>query len=156
MPVIQLQPVSHEITQIPYWDVERVWSTALPMIQKVIDVQDEWTAEAVYNRLIIPNSDTQLWLSQKFALITQVQNNFTGVRKVLLFLCGGEDVDSIQDAQSKVEDWALRYLGVPQNDGTRKVKLMISGRKGWLRVLKGFKETNTVMEKELCKPSQAQ
>lgn len=140
-----------EIFQVPYWDVERVWKDASPLIQKVVDVQDEWTLEAVYNRLIIPNSDSQLWLVPgKFALITQVQNNFTGVRKVLLFLCGGEDLTCIKQAQPKVEEWALKYLGVNQADGSRKVKLMISGRRGWLKALDGFKATNTVMEKELC------
>lgn len=133
------------IRQIPYWEVENVWKDAEPLITKVVAVQDEWDLRSVYQKLVNPHDPMpfQLWLGGEFALITQVQAFPSGKRKCLLFMCGGEDIAAIAAAQPTVEDWARRFMGCQ--------KLMISGRPGWLKVLDGFKATNTVMEKELCR-----
>ncbi len=133
------------IRQIPYYEVEALWAEVLPYLQKVIAVQDEWTADAVFAKLTNPYDPTpfQLWHEPgRYALVTQIQAFPSGKRKCVLFLCGGEDVAAMADAQKAVERWALRYMGCH--------RMLISGRKGWLKVLDGYEVTNTVMEKNLC------
>lgn len=127
--------------QIPYWEVKEAWKTAAPMVQKAIDKQDEWTLDSVYQALILPASNMQLWLGETFALVTQIQRFPSGKTKCLLFLCGGEDLEAIKSAQSTVENWAKEYLQCSS--------LIIYGRKGWAQTLEGFKENMVIMEKQL-------
>lgn len=132
------------IRQIPYWEVPQVWPQVLPMVQKVIDVQDEWTAASVFQKLVNPVDPMpfQLWLGDGFAMVSQIQTFPSGKRKCMLFLCGGENIEAIASAQGEVEAWAMRFWGCH--------KMMISGRRGWLKVLDGYEATNTVMEKNIC------
>lgn len=137
----KLELAISEIRQVPYWEVEALWPTVQPMLQKAIDTNDEWTTESIYKLLVTPGN-TQLWhCPGKFALVTQISVYPTGIKKCLLFLCGGEDLEAIKHAQKAVEHWAIKYLGCN--------KLMIFGRRGWLKSLDGYKEVNTVMEKQL-------
>lgn len=134
-----------EAFQVPYWDVESLWPKVSPMLQKAIAVQDEWTLEAVYKKLTIdPRYDVmgmQLWYCpNKFALVTQIQVMTTGIRKCLLFLCGGQDLEAIKASEHVISKWAKTYHGCS--------KLMISGREGWAQ-LDGFKRVSTVLEKDI-------
>lgn len=134
-----------EIRQVPYWEIDSCWAEYSPMIQKAINIQDEWTLESVYKHLINPtynNWPMQLWvIPGQFALVTQIQTFPSGVRKCLLFLGGGENLPAIRAAHSKVSDWAKRYHGC--------TKFMIYGRRGFLKSLEGFTELSTVMECKL-------
>ena len=130
------------ILQVPYWDVEAAWPEAAPLLQQALDTQDEWTLEAVRRELLSsPYSQRpmQLWMIPgRFALVTQIQVFPSGVRKCLLFLGGGDDLEAIKAAQPAVAAWAHKFHGC--------TKLLIYGRRGFLRALDGFKETSTVME----------
>lgn len=134
-----------EIKQIPYWEVEGMWPTVFPMLQRAINVApDEWNLEAVYKKLINPfdPAPMQLWYCEsKFALVTQIQTFPAGGRKCLLFLCGGEDLQALRDSKAKVAHWAKRYMGCN--------KLIIYGRRGFLRALPDFYEVSTIMESNI-------
>jgi len=137
-----LQFSKTEIRQIPYWEVESVWNEVSPMIQKAIDVQDEWTLEGVKQTLMIANGTAQLWkVGNTGAIVTMIQTFQTGVRKCLLFLGGGTDMESSLHTHAAIEEWAKKYLGCH--------KMIIHGRRGWLKVLPGYKETTTCLEKTL-------
>ena len=129
--------------QIPYWEVDSVWPKAAPMLQKAIDTQDEWALDAVYKKLVnaYDPQPLQLWDGGTFALVTQIQAFPTGIRKCLLFLCGGSNLESIKEAQSQVEIWAKKYHGC--------TKMIIYGRRGWEKVLDRFKENTVILEKAL-------
>jgi hypothetical protein len=130
------------IRQVPYWEVEEVWDEVSPMLQKAIDRQDEWTLEGVKQTLMQPNSTAQLWkVGNTSAIVTMIQSFQTGVRKCLLFLGGGTNMGNSLHTHSEIEAWAKKYFGCH--------KMIIHGRKGWLRVLDGYEEVTTCMEKKL-------
>jgi hypothetical protein len=133
--------------QVPYWEVEALWPEVAPLLQKVVDVQDEWDLESVRQKLMTaPENQAlpmQLWhLSGKFAIVTQVQAFPRGMRKCLLFMCGGQDPHAVARTVQAIEAWAGRYMACR--------KMMISGRRGWLRFLDEYRVTNYVMEKDIC------
>jgi hypothetical protein len=136
---------THAIIQVPYWGIEAVWPEAAPMLQRALDTQDEWTLEAVRRELLSAaynQRPMQLWMIPgRFALVTQIQVFPSGVRKCLLFLGGGADLEAIKAAQPVVAAWAARFHGC--------TKLLIYGRRGFLRALDGFKEISTVMERDI-------
>lgn len=131
-----------QIRQIPYWEVESVWSEVSPMIQKAIDVQDEWTLEGVKQSLMVANSNSQLWMVGKSGAIVTIINRYqTGINKCLLFLGGGDNLENSLHTHAEIEAWAKKWHGCH--------KMIIHGRKGWLKVLTGYKEVTTCMEKTL-------
>jgi len=115
------------------------------MLRRALDTQDEWTLEAVRRELLgaaYSQRPMQLWMiAERFALVTQIQVFPSGVRKCLLFLGGGDDLDAIKAAQPAVAAWAKTYHGC--------TKLLIYGRRGFLKALDGFKEISTVMERDI-------
>lgn len=132
------------IYQIPYWQVDDYWPKAAPLIQKALDVQDEWTLDAVYRKLV--NSDDpcpmQLWyIPDSGAIVTQIQTFPTGVRKCLLFLGGGSSLDQSLHTHAEIENWARKFRGC--------TKMVIYGRRGWLKVLDGYKEKTVIMERQI-------
>ena len=132
------------IEQVPYWKVDEVWEWAAPLVQKALGVQDEWTLDSVYRKLV--NSDDsmpfQLWVIPKTgAIVTQIQTFPTGVRKCLLFLGGGTSLDQSLHTHAKIEEWARKFRGC--------TKMVIYGRRGWLKVLDGYSEKTVIMERQL-------
>jgi hypothetical protein len=129
--------------QVPYWDVASVWARVAPHLQRAIDLQDEWTLDAVYRKLTNPYEPMpmQLWVQPwTSAAVTQIQTHPSGIRKCLLFLCGGSDVESLKANLQKVEAWA-KSLGCS--------KTIIYGRIGWSRALPDYHRTTSIMEKTL-------
>lgn len=130
------------IRQVPYWEVESVWDKVSPMLQKAIDVQDEWTLEGVKSLLIKPNSNAQLWMvGNTSAIVTMIQNFQTGVNKCLLFLGGGAGLENSLHTHAEIETWAKKYFGCH--------KMIIHGRPGWERVLTGYERATVCLEKKL-------
>lgn len=129
--------------QVPYWDVASIWPRVAPHLQRAIDLQDEWTMDAVYRKLTNPYEPLplQLWvLPWKAACVTQIHTYPSGIRKCLLFLCGGSDLDSLRANLEKVEAWA-KSIGCS--------KTIIYGRPGWSRALDGYSQTSSIMEKAI-------
>lgn len=139
-----------EIKQIPYWEIESVWPKVGPMLNKAIELQDEWSLQGVYERLINAPLDQypmQLWyIEGKGAIVSQITVfPQTGVRKCLLFLAGGGDLNSCLHTHKTIEDWAKKFYKLtPGRD-----KMIIWGRRGWLKVLTDYKEKTVCMEKVL-------
>lgn len=146
------KPEALEIRQIPYWEVKAVWPVVGPMLNKAIELQDEWSLHGLYERLLSAPLDSypmQLWyMPGKGAMVTQI-NVFpmTGVRKLLLFMAGGEDVDACMTVFHHITSWAIEfYKLIPGKD-----KVLIHGRCGWKRKLEphGFKIKTICVEKFL-------
>lgn len=130
------------IRQIPYWEIESVWDDVSPMLQKAIDVQDEWTLEGIKTGLMQANSHMQLWkVGSNGAIVTIIQTFQTGIKKCLLFLAGGTRLEDSLHAPKVIESWAIRYFGVH--------KMIIHGRKGWIKKLEGYELSTVCLEKRL-------
>lgn len=146
--IVPIQNPIPQIFQVPYWDIENLWSKCGPMLQKAIEKQEYWTLEVVKNTLLTSPSlavtnQMQLWYCpNKFACVTQIQmGGNTGVRFCVLFLCGGEDMEAIKDSLPIVGAWAKKHFGC--------TKFRIVGREGWLKVLPTFIKKETIMEGEI-------
>lgn len=148
-----LKPIpSLQLRQIPYWEVKDYWHKVGPMLQKVIDKQDEWSLQGIYEKLVTPPVDItamQLWFIEgHIALITQI-NYFpqTGIKKCLIFMCGGENIDECLHLYSQIETWAIDYFKLQKG----KDKMLIWGRDGWKKLMEpfGYKVKTICLEKVL-------
>ncbi len=73
------------------------------------------------------------------AVVTQVQ--LTDKRKICTILaCGGDGVHDWIHLLSKVEDYA-RWMGCQS--------MRISGRKGWMKLLRDYRMAHVILEKRL-------
>lgn len=133
-----------QIFQVPYWEVDKYWPRVAPLIQKALDIQDEWTLDSVYRKLV--NSDDpvpmQLWyIPDTGAIISQVQTFPSGIRKCLLFLGGGSSLDQSLHLHDEIVNWARKFRGCHA--------MVIYGRRGWLKALDGYAEKQVIMEKRI-------
>lgn len=130
------------VRQVPYWEIESEWPSVKDMINKAIEVQDEWTLEGVKQGLLIANGNMQLWkVGSNGAIVTIIQTFQTGIKKCLLFLAGGENLEKSLHAPEIIEIWAKRYFGCH--------KMIIHGRPGWEKMLKGYERTTVCLEKKI-------
>ena len=138
-----------EIRQIPYWEVKILWPKVGPMLDKVIQLQDEWTLQGVYDRLTTPAIDMsamQLWYIEGYgALVTQITSYPTGIRKCLIFMAGGERAKECLSLLKTIEDWACDFYKLQRG----KDKMIIWGRPGWQKLLKDYTVKTVSMEKIL-------
>lgn len=115
-----------------------------PKVKGHIDrgLSSDYTLEQVYNDLTV--ADAQLWTWETddvhAALVTKIEEFPDGKRFCLLLSAGGCRVHDWKSQLPVVEDWA-------KSEGC--VELRIYGRRGWLRVLDGFKEREVTMVKAL-------
>lgn len=73
------------------------------------------------------------------AVVTEISETITG-RVCVLVAMGGERRDRWLHLLGQIEDYAMQ-------ENCRAVRLY--GRKGWKRVLRDYRETRIIMEKEL-------
>lgn len=142
--IIKPFSILHEVRQIPYWEVESVWNDVANMLRLAIDMQDEWSIDGVKQGLLNPTSNMQLWkVGSNGAIVTIIQSFQTGVRKCLLFLAGGTQLEESLHAPDEIEAWAKRYFGCQ--------KTIIHGRKGWIKKLKakGYYPVTVCLEKKI-------
>lgn len=76
----------------------------------------------------------------KGALVTEMRTYPTGLKTVNVLLLGGEDTVLWLDLWPKIQRWALER-------GCTRAEL--TGRKGWVRTLRDWRETMVNMEKDL-------
>lgn len=142
-----------QIRQVPYWEVKALWPVVGPMLEKVIALQDEWSLQGLYERLIAYPLDTcpmQLWhVEGHGALVTQMTAYpQTGVRKCLIFMAGGERADACLDTTlATIERWAVEYFRLQSG----RDKMIIHGRAGWRRLLEplGYELKTICLEKPI-------
>lgn len=96
------------------------------------------TKDGVWER--IANGECQLWSEPKAAVVSMVEvYRDTGLKEVQCWLAGGEMNDA-RRIEARITEWAETI------DARR---ILISGRRGWLRALRGYEETSVMMVKEL-------
>jgi len=96
------------------------------------------TKDGVWDR--IANGECQLWTEPKAAVVTTIKvYRDTALKEVHGWLARG-DLDGILIIERSIEKWA-RDMGA--------ARLMIAGRRGWLRGLDGYRELVTYMAKDL-------
>lgn len=107
-----------------------------PWIQAALDrdigafeLEDVWQ--------YIAEGKAQLWPTPNCAVVTALEH-FPRKTVLRYWLCGGELEDCLK-IESIIEAWAK---------GAGAVCGIIGGRKGWLKVLSGYKETCTFMVKD--------
>lgn len=88
---------------------------------------------------MIEHGDAQLWPTPNAAMLTSIERYPTGLIALRGWLSGG-DLKEIQEWEPVIAAWA-------KNAGCQRV--IICGRRGWLRAFKGYQERATVMTRDL-------
>ena len=127
-------------------DIDELWQHLLPHVERFERETQLISAEDL--RVELKNAEKQLWSYDDngpvgFA-VTQVYSTARGNICCIWAACGTAPMEQILEVFDAIEGWA-RGLGC--------VALEIRGRKGWKRVLPGFKETGILLEKCLAKPN---
>lgn len=116
-------------------EFHRVW----PWLEKAVERGGPThTKDGVWER--IANGDCQLWTEPKAAVVTTVETyRDTGFREVQCWLAGGKMADA-RRIERRISEWAAS-IGVG--------RILIAGRRGWLRALRGYNEHLTTIAKDL-------
>ena len=123
--------------------LETLWPLALPHIERVADETLIASPDDILSD--IREGLKQLWLCEQEgsvtgAIVTQVYETRRGSICCIWAASGVVGVEMLVPVFSDIEAWA-REIGC--------VALEVKGRKGWKRVLPGFKETAICLEKDL-------
>jgi hypothetical protein len=115
-------------------EFNRVW----PWLEKAVEHSREpFAADDVWGR--IEDGLSQLWSAEDAAAVTTIDVYPNGDKSVQVWLAGGT-LESVVRITGYIEEWA-------RTKGAKCVK--ISGRRGWLRALDGYREAAVIMQKEL-------
>lgn len=120
-----------------------LWPHALPHIQRFAEETLLIDPDQLYAEIL--ENQKQLWLFEDegkvvLAVVTEIWKAQLGqvcTIKIAAGTCGHEVLRNVCD---EIESWA-RSSGC--------VGIEICGRKGWSRVLDGFKQTGVILEKDL-------
>ena len=123
-------------------NINKIWPGVTVFLQKAIDAgNNRYTLESIYKGLI--NRDLQLWVATDgdilAACVTEIRV-YPSATVCLLFLCGGHELKKWSEHVKIIENWA-------KNQGCDAMELI--GRKGWVKVLSGYTETQTILGKAL-------
>lgn len=122
--------------------LDNYWPESKKYIQKALLADGErFTLESIYQGIV--SRDLQLWVAEgseiKAICITEIQK-LPKTTVCLLFLCGGTDHKEWVGHIKPIERWA-------KSQGCNEMEIV--GRKGWGRVLEGYKEIKTILGKPL-------
>jgi hypothetical protein len=136
----QIQP-SAALVPIRRADVRECWDEVWPLIQPAVALGGLHTEASVLGCLI--DSEMQLWVAEvdgapAMALVTEVAGYPARSICVLLF-AGGTRLDQCKPLLTAVEQWA-REQGCD--------RMVVSGRRGWVRTLPGYQEAETMVVKD--------
>lgn len=123
----------------PLYARRREFLRAWPWLQKAVEhAGSTCTKDGIWER--IANGDCQLWLEPSAAVVTLIETYpDTGFCEVRCWLAGGKMTDA-RRIERRISEWAA---GI----GARRI--LIEGRRGWLRALRGYDEIATTMTKDL-------
>lgn len=138
---IVLDPIETE-------DVERVWPFILPFVQSACDavtteITPEWVkAEAIADRRTVwAIIDTDDPFGPFLAVWVTGQRQTNRGQVLFIEICAGREMDRwLEPCLADLEAQA-KAIGI--------VAIEIEGRRGWKRMLPGYREVRVVMEKEL-------
>jgi hypothetical protein len=125
--------------------VDSLWSLALPHIERFAQ-----ETQLIHPADILEDIKTgakQLWMMSDegyvtLVVVTEVFDTAGGQVCTMRIACGSAEKDQLRNICAEIEIWA-REIGC--------VAVEIWGRKGWSRVLEGFKESGVILEKDLRK-----
>ena len=123
---------------VPVENLEQLWPMAEPHIKKAVEKSDgTYTAEEVKYGCL--SGEYILWLvrSGKAAIILMVSEYHNGKQCDILML-GGDDMNEWLDELEEIEGWAKR-AGCD--------RMILTGRKGWQKMLPGYKTKTVTMVK---------
>lgn len=116
------------------------WLRCEPMLQRVIDEAENMVdLDYVWSEVISERS--QFWPMPRAVIVTRIEVYPSGVKALLHWLCGGDDLDDMRATEATIAKWAKKQ-GCTRSE--------IVGRRGWLRALKDYREGSTIMVKELA------
>jgi hypothetical protein len=117
---------------------EEHFDRAWPWLEEAAKPYGNTTSrEHVYQRLI--EGRAQLWVDETAAVVTSIETHDTGLTEVLGWLAGG-DIEGVLRLHDKIETWA-REAGID--------RLLITGRKGFLKKFPGYRVIATTIVKDL-------
>lgn len=126
------------MTGIPKEYVEEVWVLAKPHLEKAIPYSG-YTLDINCLKKDCLSGDLILWMDQncKAALVLRVSDYHKGKQCDIVIL-GGSDMKDWLHELKDIEDWADR-IGCD--------RVILTGRKGWQKVLTGYKIDTITMVK---------
>jgi hypothetical protein len=131
-----------EVFTIPTVSVDAWWSELKPHLERFERETQRTDAETI--RAQAKAGERQIWCLREHGLVTGVivTEIYRTARGLVCWLWHGVGTMPEQSLEiyNDIEKWA-RSIGC--------VSIGINGRKGWLRVLPGFKQTAIVIEKDL-------
>ncbi len=135
-------PSSTDLICVDPHRVCELWPALAPLLRRAI-VRTGLCAFADIERDIL-NGAALLWIAWNGAAIEAVASTSlqrTDAGKVcVISACAGSNMDAWLPLIAGIETYA-------REEGCRSVRIF--GRKGWLRVLHGYKQTSVVLDKEL-------
>lgn len=133
---------------IPSDRVDEFWHLIEPVLMPVI-LRTDGRHTAVTTRRSVIDEKFQLWAgfadetltACKFAVVTQTVTYPTGIEELEIVFCSGDVIPDSLPLLKLIEAWAVSV-------GCTKSSLI--GRRGWSRVLKDYKESAVVLQKDLA------
>ena len=125
---------------IPREHIEDVWDLAVPMLQKAMDrMPGVYCMRELKSKCM--DGTYVLWFSQKAkcALIIKV-SQYHSYKACAIVMVGGNDLENWIDELSEIEQYA-------KSQGCK--EMVVSGRRGWERILKDYKFDSVTVVKEL-------
>jgi hypothetical protein len=122
------------------WAVDQ-FDRCAPFIQRAIDRTDG-LFELHHVRDDVLSGAAQLWPAPNAALVTRIEVYPTGIKACNEWLAGG-DLDELLKIEPEVAAWAKDKIGCD--------RIYLAGRKGWIRILKDYTASHTVLRKDLNK-----
>ena len=115
-------------------EFERVWPWLSDAVQAYGPVE---TKDTVWQR--ITDGFAELWTTPNAAMVTTIEVSPSGYKELKGWLAGGA-LPEIKEFEPLLAQWA-------RERGCRRV--VIQGRRGWLKAFDGYAERAVVMTKEL-------
>lgn len=128
----QIEPLSMSSLDEPFM---QVWRKIRPLVQRVLDRNDEYAIGDVLH--FLSTGVWHLWLTPNAFAVTEVIKY--PQHKSCVFVMSAGDLEEIKMAEPEIVQWA-------RENGCKYTE--IHGREGWIRAL-GYRKHEVVMRKEL-------
>jgi hypothetical protein len=115
------------------------WARCEGYLQRAVDrAEGAFDLDHVWREVV--KGDAQFWPGENTACVTRIEEYPSGIKAVLGWVAGGDDLDELKDIEARISVWA-KGMGCDRFE--------IIGRRGWLRALDGYREGSTLLIKDL-------
>lgn len=114
-----------------------LWPHCEPLLRPAIDLMGGLHDSGTVLEFILDRR-AELWPGKKSAIVTEFVDYPKG--RVLHFWLAGGDLGELREMEPGIAEWGRRQGCTAAT---------ISGRRGWLRALDGYREVATAMRREL-------